>query len=65
MISRRTFLKFSSAGALTLYTLNKFGVEEAVAAIPGGTLPVPAAPLQGFDNDLPFQLRQPLRPGRR
>ena len=39
MITRRTFLKFSSAGALTLYTLNEFGVEEAIAAaIPGGTL---------------------------
>src|SRR5512134_2608472 len=38
MITRRTFLKFSSAGALTLYALNEFGVEEAIAAIPGGTL---------------------------
>src|SRR4030095_6879774 len=38
MVTRRTFLKFSSAGALTLYTLNEFGVEEAIAAIPGGTL---------------------------
>ena len=27
MITRRTFLKFSSAGALTLYTLNEFGVD--------------------------------------
>jgi len=31
------FPEFSSAGALTLYTLNEFGVEEAIAAIPGGT----------------------------
>jgi spore coat protein A len=38
MVTRRTFLKFSSAGALTLYRLNAFGVEEAIAAIPGGTL---------------------------
>jgi spore coat protein A, manganese oxidase len=39
MVTRRTFLKFSSAGALTLYTLNEFGVEEAIAAaLPGGTL---------------------------
>ena len=38
MITRRTFLKVSSAGALTLYALNEFGVEEAIAAIPGGTL---------------------------
>jgi len=38
MVTRRTFLKFSSAGALTLYVQNEFGVEEAIAAIPGGTL---------------------------
>jgi len=38
MVTRRTFLKFSSAGALTLYALNEFGVEEAIAAIPGGSL---------------------------
>jgi FtsP/CotA-like multicopper oxidase with cupredoxin domain len=38
MVTRRNFLKFSSAGALTLYALNEFGVEEAIAAIPGGTL---------------------------
>jgi len=44
MITRRTFLKFSSAGVLTLYALNEFGVEEAVAAIPGGTLPPGAIP---------------------
>ncbi|MGE5769897.1 MAG: twin-arginine translocation signal domain-containing protein, partial [Betaproteobacteria bacterium] len=44
MITRRTFLKFSSAGALTLYTLNEFGVEEAIAAIPGGTLSPRAIP---------------------
>jgi FtsP/CotA-like multicopper oxidase with cupredoxin domain len=37
-LTRRTFLRFSG-GALTLYGLNKFGVEEAIAAaIPGGTL---------------------------
>ncbi|RPH58032.1 MAG: bilirubin oxidase, partial [Acidobacteria bacterium] len=44
MVTRRTFLKFSSAGALTLYALNEFGVEEAIAAIPGGTLPPGAIP---------------------
>ncbi|MDF3009813.1 MAG: cotA [Burkholderiales bacterium] len=44
MITRRTFLKFSSAGALTLYAVNEFGVEEAIAAIPGGTLPPRAIP---------------------
>jgi FtsP/CotA-like multicopper oxidase with cupredoxin domain len=38
MFTRRTFLKFSSAGVLTLYTLDKFGIEQAIAAIPGGTL---------------------------
>jgi hypothetical protein len=32
MVTRRTFLKVSSAGALTLYRLNAFGVEEAIAA---------------------------------
>ena len=44
MVTRRTFLKLSSAGALTLYALNEFGVEEAIAAIPGGTLPPGAIP---------------------
>ena len=38
MVTRRTFLKISSAGVLTLCVLNKFGVEEAIAAIPGGKL---------------------------
>ncbi|RPH69372.1 MAG: bilirubin oxidase [Myxococcaceae bacterium] len=43
-ITRRTFLGFSG-GALTLYGLNKFGVEEAIAAaIPGGTLLPSAIP---------------------
>ena len=44
MINRRTFLKFSSAGALTLYALNEFGLEGAIAAIPGGTFPPGAIP---------------------
>jgi hypothetical protein len=44
VLTRRAFLKFSSAGALTLYALNEFGVEEAIAAIPGGTLPPGAIP---------------------
>jgi FtsP/CotA-like multicopper oxidase with cupredoxin domain len=38
MLTRRAFLKFSSAGVLTLYTLDKFGIEHAIASIPGGTL---------------------------
>ena len=38
MVTRRTFLKFSSAGALVLYTVNEFGFERAIAAIPGGSL---------------------------
>jgi FtsP/CotA-like multicopper oxidase with cupredoxin domain len=63
MLTRRTFLKFSSAGVLTLYTLDKFGVPRAIAAIPGGTLPpsgipkfvmplvkVPAMPQSGFNK---------------
>jgi len=42
MISRRSFLAYSGGTALTLYAYNKFGLKEAVAAIPGGTL-IPAS----------------------
>src|SRR4029453_2277462 len=38
MITRRTFLKYSGATALTWYAVNKFGVLNAIAQIPGGTL---------------------------
>jgi spore coat protein A, manganese oxidase len=38
MISRRSFLAYTSGTALGLYIYNKFGIREAVAAIPGGTL---------------------------
>jgi len=38
MVTRRTFLRFSSAGALVLYNLNDLGVEEAIASIPGGSI---------------------------
>ena len=38
MITRRTFLKYTGATALTWYAVNRFGVPEAIAEIPGGTL---------------------------
>lgn len=38
MITRRTFLKYTGATALTWYAVNGFGVLEAIAQIPGGTL---------------------------
>ncbi|HLE61610.1 MAG TPA: hypothetical protein VI750_00660, partial [Pyrinomonadaceae bacterium] len=38
MITRRTFLKYTGATALTWYAVNKFGVLKAIAQIPGGTL---------------------------
>ena len=44
MISRRTFLKYTSATALTWYAINKFGVLQAIAQIPGGTLDPTAVP---------------------
>ena len=44
MINRRTFLKLSSAGALTLYALNEFGLEEADRRNPGGHAPARCDP---------------------
>jgi spore coat protein A, manganese oxidase len=38
MITRRTFLKYTGATALTWYAVNRFGSLEAIAEIPGGTL---------------------------
>ncbi|MDH5539095.1 MAG: multicopper oxidase domain-containing protein, partial [Rhizobacter sp.] len=38
MHSRRSFLAYTGGTTLTLFTYGKFGVKEAVAAIPGGTL---------------------------
>ena len=38
MVSRRSFLAHTGGTTLTLFAYNKFGVKEAVAAIPGGTL---------------------------
>jgi FtsP/CotA-like multicopper oxidase with cupredoxin domain len=39
MVTRRTFLKYSSTGLLTLYAYPKLGgIPQALAAIPGGTL---------------------------
>jgi FtsP/CotA-like multicopper oxidase with cupredoxin domain len=44
MITRRTFLKYTGATALTWYAVNKFGVLKAIAQIPGGTLDPSAVP---------------------
>jgi spore coat protein A len=38
MLNRRSFLKYTGGTTLALFAYNKFGVREAVAAIPGGTL---------------------------
>ena len=38
MITRRTFLKYTGATTLTWYALNKLGVLDAIARVPGGTL---------------------------
>ena len=38
MVSRRAFLKYTGATALTLFAYDKFGVPKALAQIPGGTL---------------------------
>ena len=38
MITRRTFLKYTTGTALTWYAFNKLGVLKALAQIPGGTL---------------------------
>ena len=44
MITRRTFLKYTGATALTLYAVNRFGVLKAIAQISGGTLDPSAVP---------------------
>ena len=44
MITRRTFLRYTGATALTWYAINKFGVLQAIAQIPGGTLDPAAVP---------------------
>lgn len=38
MFNRRSFLSYTGGTTLTLFAYNKFGVKEAMAAIPGGTL---------------------------
>jgi FtsP/CotA-like multicopper oxidase with cupredoxin domain len=38
MVSRRAFLKYTGATALTLFVFDKLGAPKALAAIPGGTL---------------------------
>ena len=50
MITRRTFLKYTGATALTWYAVNRFGVLKAIAQIPGGTLDPSAVPK--FDTPL-------------
>ena len=44
MITRRTFLKYTGATALTWYAVNNFGVLNPIAQIPGGTLDPSAIP---------------------
>jgi hypothetical protein len=36
--SRRAFLKYTGATALTMYAVNRLGITQALAQIPGGTL---------------------------
>src|SRR5690348_8291603 len=39
MVSRRTFLKYTARGVLTLFGIDKInGIPKALAAVPGGTL---------------------------
>jgi FtsP/CotA-like multicopper oxidase with cupredoxin domain len=44
MITRRTFLKYTTGTALTWYAFNNLGVLNALAQIPGGTLDPNAVP---------------------
>ena len=44
MITRRTFLKYTGATALTWYAVDRFGALEAIAQIPGGTLDSASVP---------------------
>lgn len=45
MVTRRSFLAYTGGTALTLFVYNKFGIRQALAQIPGGTLD-PAAVLK-------------------
>ena len=38
MVTRRTFLAYTGGTALTLFAYNRFGIKQALAQIPGGTL---------------------------
>ena len=38
MLTRRTFLAYTGGTALTLFAVDQFGVKQALAVIPGGTL---------------------------
>jgi len=44
MVTRRRFLSYTGGTALTLYAYNRFGIREAVAQIPGGTLDPDSVP---------------------
>ena len=45
MTTRRTFLKYTGATTLTLFAYSKLGgLRQAIAQIPGGTLPPGAFP---------------------
>jgi FtsP/CotA-like multicopper oxidase with cupredoxin domain len=47
MLSRRTFLKYTGATALTLFAYDKFGTPKALAQIPGGSLKPTSVPKYG------------------
>ncbi|HSD50081.1 MAG TPA: bilirubin oxidase, partial [Candidatus Methylomirabilis sp.] len=38
MVSRRVFLKYTGATAMTLFAFDQFGIPKALAQIPGGSL---------------------------
>jgi len=38
MVTRRSFLAYTGGSALTLFTYDKFGIKQALAQVPGGTL---------------------------
>jgi FtsP/CotA-like multicopper oxidase with cupredoxin domain len=44
MVTRRTFLAYTGGTALTLFATGKFGIRQALAQIPGGTLHPEAIP---------------------
>ena len=44
MLTRRTFLAYTGGTALTLFAVDQFGVKQALAVIPGGTLDPQSVP---------------------